>query len=122
MGYVLDPEGERILLRTDKLDVDQQGNIFNKANDGYLGTLGIYEFENTDELEHLDAGFFTGQGAQAAQNPSVMWKYLERSNVDMFQQMTEMLTCQRALQSCATVTKMYDEVMNHSASDVGRMG
>ena len=122
MGYVLDPEGERILLRTDKLDVDQQGNIFNKANDGYLGTLGIYEFENTDELEHLDAGFFTGQGAQAAQNPTVMWKYLERSNVDMFQQMTEMLTCQRALQSCATVTKMYDEVMNHSASDVGRMG
>ena len=52
----------------------------------------------------------------------MLWKYLERSNSDMIQQMTEMLTCQRALQSCATVTKMYDEVMGHSSSDVGRMG
>lgn len=56
------------------------------------------------------------------QVPSVLWKYLERSNVDMIRQMTEMLTCQRALQSAATVTKIYDELMGHSASDAGRMG
>ena len=124
VGYVMDPNGERIQLRTDKLDVDKQGNMYNKDTEGYLGTVGVYEFEDVEQLEHLDGseGFFTGDGAEAVQNPYVLWKYLERSNSDMVQQMTEMLTCQRALQSCATVTKMYDEVMGHAASDVGRLG
>lgn len=122
MGYVLNPDGERIQLRTDKLDVDNQGNIFHKDTGGYLGTVGVYEFDDVAQLEHNGDGFFTGQGAQAVQTPYVLWKYLERSNSDMIQQMTEMLTCQRALQSCASVTKIYDEVMGHSASDVGRMG
>lgn len=122
MGYVLNPQGERIQLRTDKLDVDQNGNISNRDTGGYLGTVGVYEFDDVAQLEHNGNGFFTGQGAQAVQTPYILWKYLERSNSDMVQQMTEMLTCQRALQSCASVTKMYDEVMGHSASDVGRMG
>lgn len=122
MGYVLNPDGERIQLRTDKLDVDQNGNISNRDTGGYLGTVGVYEFEDTAQLEHNGNGFFTGEGAQAVQNPYILWKHLERSNSDMVQQMTEMLTCQRALQSCASVTKIYDEVMGHSASDVGRMG
>lgn len=122
MGYVLNPDGERIQLRTDKLDVDNQGNIFHKDTGGYLGTVGVYEFDDVTQLEHNGDGFFTGEGAQAVQTPYVLWKYLERSNSDMIQQMTEMLTCQRALQSCASVTKIYDEVMAHSASDVGRMG
>ena len=122
MGYVLDPQGERIQLRTDKLDVDQNGNISNRDTGDYLGTVGVYAFEDVAALEHNGNGFFTGEGAEAVQNPYILWKYLERSNSDMIQQMTEMLTCQRALQSCATVTKMYDEVMGHAASDVGRMG
>ena len=122
VGHVLNPDGERIQPRTDKLNVDNRGNIFHKDSGGYLGTVGVYQFEDLEQLEHNDQGFFTGEGAQAMENPNVMWKYLERSNSDIIQQMTEMLTCQRALQSCATVTKMYDEVMGHSASDVGRMG
>ena len=121
MGYVLDPEGNTILLNTDKLDVDERGNI--STQDGnYLGTLGVYTFEDLEQLEHNEQGFFEGEGAQAVQVPQILWKYLERSNVDMIRQMTEMLTCQRALQSAATVTKIYDELMGHSASDIGRMG
>lgn len=120
MGRVLDPEGNTILLNTDKLDVDDRGNISNE-NGGYLGTLGVYAFEDLDQLEYNDQSFFTGEGAEAVQTPYVLWKYLERSNVDLIRQMTEMLTCQRALQSAATVTKIYDEVMGHSASDIGRM-
>ena len=120
MGYVMDPNGQRIMLGTDKLSVDAQGNISSEQGN-YLGTLGVYTFEDTAQLEHMGNGFFQGDGAQAAQAPEVMWKYLERSNVDMLRQMTEMLTCQRALQSAASVTKMYDEVMGHAASDIGRM-
>ena len=41
--------------------------------------------------------------------------------MNMIRQMTEMLTCQRSLQSAAQVTKMYDELMSHTSSDIGRM-
>ena len=120
-GRVLDPEGNPIQLGTDKLVVDKQGNLTTQEG-GYLGQLGVYNFADPQELEHNGEGFFTGEGAQAMEVPQVLWKYLERSNTDMVRVMTEMLTSQRALQSAASVTKMYDEVMGHAASDVGRMG
>ena len=118
-GRVLDPQGQAILLETDKITADAQGNIFNE-NGGFLGQVGVYAFEDNGQLVHNGNGFFTGDGAQAVEN--LMWKYVERSNVELIKQMTDMITCQRALQSCASVTKMYDEVMAHAASDVGRMG
>ena len=120
VGRVLDPRGQTIQLWTDKITADGSGNIF----DGYgnqLGQVGVYAFADNGQLVHNDNGFFTGQGAQAMDNPQLLWKYVERSNVDLIRQMTDMITCQRALQSCATVTKMYDEVMGHAASDIGRM-
>jgi len=46
---------------------------------------------------------------------------LERSNVDLVQQMVAMISTQRAYQSSATVTKMYDQVMSHAANDLGRI-
>ena len=120
IGRVLDPQGQTLQLRTDKITADEQGNIYDEY-ENYLGRIGVYAFEDNGQLVHNDNGFFTGNGAQAMENPQLLWKYVERSNVELLRQMTDMITCQRALQSCATVTKMYDEVMGHSASDIGRM-
>ena len=120
-GFVLDPQGQTILLRTDKITADAQGNIYDEE-ENFLGQIGVYVFEDNGQLVHNENGFFTGNGAQAMENPQLLWKYVERSNVELLRQMTDMITCERALQSCATVTKMYDEVMAHSASDIGRMG
>ena len=50
--------------------------------------------------------------------PEGLWAWVD---VELIRQVTDMITCQRALQSCASVTKMYDEVMGHAASDIGRM-
>ena len=122
-GRVLDNEGAPIQLGTDKLDVDGSGNIYaDNQNHNLLGRLGVYAFADNEQLVYNDQGFFEGAGAQAMDNPSILWKYLERSNTDMVRAMTDMLTCQRSLQSAASVTKMYDELMGHAASDVGRMG
>ena len=46
---------------------------------------------------------------------------IERSNVDMVQQLTEMIQAERAYQSAAEVIKIYDEVIQRSNSDVGRL-
>lgn len=127
LGRVLDPNGQTIYMGTaqtevgtDQIEADSQGRIFTLAGE-YLGQVGVYAFEDNGALQRNAQGMFTGDGAQAVENPLVYWKYLERSNVDMVRQMTELLTCQRALQSAAEVTRMYDDVMNKAANNLGQM-
>ncbi len=119
-GYVLGPDNETIQLSTDKIEADSSGRIF-KENGGYLGQIGVFTFEDAAQLENDAQGFFTGAEGTPSENPTIYWKYLERSNVDMIRQMTEMLTCQRTLQSAAQTTKMYDQLMTKAVNDIGRL-
>jgi len=121
-GQVLDPQGQPIYLGTDKVRGDKQGIIYYDGDGEHsaIGQLGVYSFEDNEALERSDQGFFTGEGAQQSENFEIWNQYLERSNSDMVKQMTEMITYQRALQSAAQVTKMYDQLMTKATSDVGR--
>ena len=123
MGQVLSPQRQPIYLGTDKIEGDRQGIIYYTADNSAIAQLGIFAFEDNGVLERNERGmFFDPNGdPQAVQTPDVLNKYLERSNSDMVKQMTEMITYQRALQSAAQVSKMYDQVMNHATTDVGRM-
>lgn len=87
-----------------------------------LGTLRVVDFEDYEQLHKEDYGVYTtNQAARQVESPSILWKMLERSNVDMMEEMTSMITAQRALQSAAQVLKMYDQVMSKASSDVGRL-
>lgn len=119
-GQVLDPDGQPVYLGTDKITATQQGLIYYDGG-GLIGRLGVYTFEDNEQLVRNDMGLFTGEGAQAAETFEVWNGYLERSNSDMVKQMTEMITYQRAFQSAAQISKIYNELMTRSANDVGRM-
>lgn len=51
----------------------------------------------------------------------MLWKYLERSNVDAVQEMVNMMSSQRALQSASQVLKMYDQIMGKAVTDLGKV-
>ena len=120
LGRVLDNEGNQIQLPTDKLEVDQQGNLSTKDGE-YLATLGVYMFEDNGELERTPYGLFTGGGAQLNEEATILHKWVERSNVNMVKEMVNMMTTQRALQSAAQMSKIYDEVITRAVGDIGRM-
>lgn len=132
-GRVLDTENQPIMMSpqnedgtyiyprgTDKINCDSMGRITDENGDP-IGQLGVFTFEDYGTLEHDGRGMFTGDGAQLVENPDIWWKYVERANVDLTQQMTEMITCERALQSAASIAKMYDTVMDRASTDVGRL-
>lgn len=119
-GRVMGVDSQPIQLNTDKIEADNRGRIYDAQGD-ILGQLGVFRFEDNGELLHTQEGFFTGQQGQLMEMPLVHWQYLERANVDIIQQMTELLTCQRSLQSAAQVAKMYDTMMNRTTNDVGRL-
>ncbi len=120
LGRVLDNEGNPIQLPTDKLEVDRTGNLATKDGE-YLATLGVYMFEDNQELERTPYGLFTGQGAQLNEDVKILNKYVERSNVELVKEMTSMMVTQRALQSAAQMSKIYDQVITRAVSDIGRM-
>ena len=105
-------------MGTDKIWGDKRGVIYYDG-DTAIGQLGVYSFEDNQALERNDRGLFTGENAQASENFEIWNGYLERSNSDMVKQMTEMITYQRALQSAAQISKMYDQVMSQAAKDIG---
>ena len=119
-GRVLDPNGQEIRLMTDKIEADRWGGLFSE-NGTQLGRLGVFTFDDTAQLEYNKEGFFAGAEGQALETPAIHWRYLERSNVDMVKEMTEMLTSQRAFQSAAQVSKIYDQLMTKATTEIGRL-
>ncbi len=120
LGRVLDREGNPIQLPTDKLDPDTRGNLYTQGGE-YLGTLGVFTFEDNQELERNPYGLFIGQGAQVNENVTIRNKYVERSNVELVKEMVSMMTTQRALQSAAQMSQIYDEIIKRAVNDIGRM-
>lgn len=122
-GRVMDPNYQPIQLPTDKIYVDKTGAIYTDENRNLLGTLGVFQFADTAELERNERGLFVGGQPQAGDNGySIIHKFVERSNANMVHEMVAMMTAQRALQSAAEMSKIYDQVMTRDATEVGRLG
>ena len=122
-GLVLGMDGQPITLPTDQIRADGSGRIYTEDGGTYLGQLGVFTFANTDQMEKAASGLFTtgGQQAQAVQQPEILWKYIEESNVDMLQEMTRMMSAERALQGGAQVLKLYDSLLTKATTEVGRL-
>ena len=87
------------------------------------GTLKIVDFNNYEALHKEDNNLFSTAEAELVRPASttVNWKMLEKSNVNMVEEMTSMMSSQRALQSAAQMLKMYDSVLSKASTDVGRL-
>ena len=121
-GRVLNSEGQPIQLPTDHIYVNKLGEIYTEADRNYLGTLGIYATENTEDLERNEYGLFTGGNFQLSENYEIRHRMVERSNVNMVEEMVLMMSSQQALQSAAQMSKIYDAVMSKATTELGRMG
>ena len=121
-GLVLSPEGQPISFFTDQVRADSSGRFFTQDGGIYMGQVGVFTFEDNGQLTIEDSGLFDtgGQQAQAADTP-LQWGYIEESNVDMIQEMTRMLTAQRALQGGAQILKLYDSLLTKATGELGRL-
>lgn len=119
-GRVLDNNGNELRVMTDKITGDTMGRVY-ATNGLLLGRVGVFTFEDNAELQYNEQGFLVGAEGQATDGATLRWGFLERSNVDIVSQMTEMLSSQRAFQSAAQVTKIYDSLMNRVTNEIGKL-
>ena len=117
MGRVLG-QGGLLQVGSDQVTVDQAGNVYNAAG-GLVGTLSFPRQADNTALEKMDNGAFTApQGAVNAQGYTIYQGILERSNVDMNQEMTNFISAQRAFQTCSSALKMVDELDQQAATKI----
>lgn len=124
VGHVLGTSNQPIFIDNENILVDSSGTIYTDEEAGTraVGTVKLVDFADYDQLHKEDNGVFsTGQAETAPQGSTIVWKSLERSNVNLIDEMTSMMTSQRALQSAAQVLKMYDQVMGKASAEVGRL-
>lgn len=146
LGRVLSSDGQPIQINNENFTVDSKGHITAKIvsesddEDGSLevevedrdfGSLRVVDFEDYDALHREDNGLFSTDqtpiellgedDSGEVPGTAVLWQTLEKSNVDMLEEMTAMMSSQRALQSAAQMLKMYDSIMSKSSTDIGKL-
>jgi flagellar basal-body rod protein FlgG len=129
-GRVQGTDGDIDLGGISDITVDGFGNITTPAIDGEpgeveeLGRLQIAIPEDYAALVKEPSGLYSGAYAEAPEEGGdyfVRQFHLERSNVNMAVEMTDMISNQRALQSCSQIVKMYDEMAESINSRISRM-
>lgn len=120
-GRVLDANRQPIQMPTDDIYVDPDGGIYTMDNRNLIATLGIFAFQDNAALERNDHGLFTGGQPQQSQGYVIHHKMVERSNSNMVHEMVSMMSAQRAIQSAAEVSKIYDQVITKDTTEIGRL-
>lgn len=111
IGRVMGKNG-LIQLPTDNISVDEQGTITDAETNQYLGQFNFADFADYRQLTKITGGVFRSAAQpQNANDVRVEQKYIETSNVSMAEEMTSMMSGQRALQSSSQVLRMYDQLM-----------
>jgi flagellar basal-body rod protein FlgG len=127
-GYpVLDQYGQPLLFdgdtREEDLVISQDGSIYLQDQSGgsyYQGRLGVYNFPDTNGLQPIRNSYFiaTEQSGDPiiAEDTRVVQGYLEHSNVDMSQEMTDLIIAQRAYQLNSRVLQTADDMEKQANS------
>lgn len=125
--YVLSDQGERIQLQNEDFQLSQDGRIL--VDGQQVATLGVAFSANPDVLIKQDNGLFRsidGEMLPSAYGQdgvtfALQQNYIEGSNVDAAQSMTELLTAYRAFEANQKVLQAYDKSMDKAVNEIGKV-
>lgn len=118
VGRVMGQDGP-IYLGTDNIRVNGSGIISDYETGRVLGRIRVMDFANYQmQLAKIDGNLFIGNGGFEV-NTKVVNCALENSNVEVIDEMVNMMSSQRALQSAATVSTSYDKLIEKIVNNLG---
>lgn len=125
--YVLDANNNRIYTGDAPFVVTTDGNI--QLENGTI-PLGIAYIADTNALTKEGHGLFNPELGNAVAVPadtsgavySIRQNFLEGSNVDITQAMTDMIQAYRNFEMNQRVLRAYDETMGKAVNDIARLG
>jgi flagellar basal-body rod protein FlgF len=122
-GYkVLDSGGQEITLPEGEVVLAADGTLSVNGTD--VTQLGFGVFDNPEsELQHVGGNFYTGPAASTSQDlPQVMQGYLEASNANPSQLMTQLVEVARSYEASQKMVQNQDEMLGRTIASLGRIG
>ena len=128
--YVTDTFGDPLMIFGDDFTVIADGRFFEDVEDTGQ-QIGIAYAEDPGQLVKEGNGLFRLDGANqelpsALDNPEITYqikqKFIERSNVNIEQTMTEMMAAYRTFEANQKVVQAYDKSMEKAVNEIGRIG
>lgn len=119
--YVLDEEGDAIQTNGMEFQVSRDGVLQLEGEDI---ALGIAYTENANELVKEGDDLFSGDAGAVPDDAAytIQQGFLEQSNVDAMQSMTQMMESYRMFETNQRVLRAYDESLEKAVSEIGRLG
>lgn len=87
-----------------------------------VDSLAVYDFLDYNSLNKTGEGLYTSaEDPELVENPEVLNNTIERSNVDVTKEMTDIMASQRALQTAAQAFKIYDMIQDKAVNEIGKI-
>jgi len=119
-GRVQGEFGE-INIGTDKFNFAEDGSI--TVDEEVVDKIAVYDFVDYSSLNKYRDGMFTSaEEPELAEYPTIANKTIERSNVNVTEELTGMMSSQRALQTAAQALKIYDMIQDKAVNEIGKIG
>lgn len=128
-GYLINTEGDRvlgvnkatgslepILVGNSSIKMDGGKNLFIGENSTHKLAIATFSSEN---LEKLSDNLYAGTDPSFDKVTYAKQGYLEQSNVNLVNEMTEMLTTMRSFESNQRIIRTMDETLGKAANDIG---
>lgn len=127
-GYLINGSGSFVMGQNGKVNVgtntqvsvSEQGVI---SSDGIIiDTFLITVPEDTTTIVKLPNGELSNPTGNTLEfTGKIVQSSLERSNVNLTDEMTSMIEDSRAFQSCSQIVKMADQIMRKTVTEIGRL-
>jgi flagellar basal-body rod protein FlgF len=125
--YVLDEANNRIQLTSAEPTIREDGTIMD--GDRPVGRVKVVYANNPYDLRKDEQGMFRTEGGQplptanGAANVTygVRQGYIEASNVDMGQTMTDMMVAYRSFEANQRIIQAYDRSLEKAVNELGRI-
>ncbi|WP_413583402.1 flagellar basal-body rod protein FlgF [Bdellovibrio sp. HCB288] len=106
------------------VNIADNGDVFQGANN--LGKLSLVNVTDPDSLQKMGSslyGFKPNMNAEVTNiaNPSVRQGFLETSNVNVVQEMTDMIQTNRVFESTQKAISVYDQMAEKMVNVVGKV-
>lgn len=109
-----------IYIGTDNFEFNSDGTI---SLDGTpIEKIQIYDFDDYNTLtKNKDGTYSSASQSIIVENPTLQTGTIEKSNVNITEEMADIIASQRALQSCSQAIKIYDIALEKAVNEIGKI-
>lgn len=122
VGKVLNDGKRPINLESSNFTVDSRGVIYEDGDE--VDTLFVTHFDPEDKLERVGNDLFRMEGGYRRleeENYAILQGIIEKSNVNLAQEMSKIITEQNHYQSCTQILKIYDALNEKAVNQIGSL-